>query len=84
MASEYREALESAQRIIGSFAAIGRVCGGISGEAVRRWWVRGCPPRTEYTGETNYASLISQATGGVVKREHLRPEKRPRGWKKAA
>jgi hypothetical protein len=85
MASGYLEALESAKQIIGSFRSIGRVCGGISGEAVRRWAMRGCPPRTEYTGETDYATAISLATGGAVKPEELRPAKRkPKGWKKAA
>lgn len=85
MASGYREALDSARRIIGGWRAVGRVCGGISGEAVRRWWVNDCPPRTEYTGETDYGPAISRATGGAVKAEALRPAKRkPKGWKKAA
>lgn len=81
----YREALESARRILGSFAAIGKVCGDLSGEAVRKWAARGCPPRTEYTGETAYAALISKATGGVVKASALRPQApRRKGLKKAA
>lgn len=73
MTTEYSEALEAARRILGSFASIGRVCGGLSGEAVRRWHARGRPPRTEYTGETDYASSISLATSGAVKRSELRP-----------
>ena len=81
----YREALETARQTLGSYAAIGRVCGGLSGEAVRRWSVLGYPPRTEYSGETDYASAISRATGGAVKREALRAAKRqPKGLKKAA
>ncbi len=81
----YKQALDSAKEILGGYKGIGQVCGGISGEAVRRWYVRGCPPRTEYTGETDYASLIAKATRHAVKREALRPETRkPKGWKKAA
>ena len=72
----YREALESARQILGSYASVGRVCGGISGQAVRKWSLLGYPPRTEYTGETDYASAISRATGGAVKRQALRPERR--------
>ena len=82
---EYREAIEAARQALGSYAAIGRVCGGLSGEAVRRWSVLGYPPRTEYTGETDYASAISRATHGAVKRETLlRPKRKPKGLKKAA
>lgn len=72
----YKKAIESARKILGSYASIGRACGGLSGEAVRRWSVNGCPPRTEYTGETDYASAISRATRGAIKREALRPARR--------
>lgn len=41
---------------------IGRECGR-SGEAVRKWGVKGCLPRTDYTGETNYAKIISGMDG---------------------
>jgi DNA-binding transcriptional regulator YdaS (Cro superfamily) len=71
----YREALDSARRILGSYRALGRVCG-ISGQAVLKWSMLGYPPRTEYTGETDYASAISRATRGAVKRQALLPEKR--------
>lgn len=72
----YAEALESARQILGSYATIGRICGGLSGESVRKWSVRGYPPRTEYSGETDYASAISRATRGEVPRKDLRPAKR--------
>lgn len=80
----YTEALESARRILGSYATIGRICGGLSGESVRKWAERGRPPRTEYSGETDYASAISRATRGEVPRQDLRPKRQPKGWKKAA
>lgn len=73
----YREALESARRILGSYAALGRVCGGITRQAISKWLALGYPPRTEYTGETDYASAISRATGGRVTEAQLRPRLKP-------
>jgi hypothetical protein len=73
----YRDALESARQIIGSYASLGQVCGGISGQAVRKWSLLGYPPRTEYTGETTYASAIARATGGRVTEAQLKPRLKP-------
>lgn len=39
---------------------------GVTNGAVMNWQRRGKLPRTEWTGETNYAEKISEATGGEV------------------
>jgi hypothetical protein len=69
----YIEALQKARDILGSYDAIGEVCGGLSGKAVLKWKNNGRPPRTEYTGETNYAALIEEATNQRVGRTSLLP-----------
>ena len=38
----------------------------ISYQAVRKWAAAGRLPRTDYTGETTYASAIERATGGAI------------------
>lgn len=60
------EALDKAVSILGSNAAVGRVCGSLTHEAVRKWRKKGRMPRTEYTGETIYAQLIAKATNEQV------------------
>lgn len=69
----YISSLIKARDILGSFDAIGAACGGLSGKAVIKWKNNGRPPRTEYTGETNYAIMIESATKGKVKRADLLP-----------
>jgi len=69
----YKNNLLRAKNELGSFDAVGKVCGGLSGKAVMKWRDKGRPPRTEYTGETNYAQLIESATKGVVKACDLLP-----------
>jgi hypothetical protein len=74
----YSEKLLEAKDILGSYEAIGKVCG-VSGNAIMKWVANGKPPRTEYTGETNYAEIISAAVGGVViKADLIPPIKRTR------
>lgn len=51
---------------------IGRACG-VSAEAVRKWGLKGRMPRTEYTGETAYAPIISDLTDGRVPVTELVP-----------
>jgi hypothetical protein len=72
--NSYISSLEKAREILGSYDAIGIVCGGLSGKAVLKWKKNGRPPRTEYTGETHYASLIASATKRKVKRSDLLPD----------
>lgn len=68
----YSEKLNEASRIVGGFEKLGRVCG-LTGKAVKKWAVAGRPPRTEYTGETQYAEKISGAVGGKITVDQLRP-----------
>ena len=42
-------------------------------QAVRKWEKKGGLPRTDYTGETDYASKIVEATNNQVTMEELRP-----------
>ncbi len=60
----------------GSFEALGRACN-VSGKAVKKWADAGRPPRTEYTGETEYAEAISELVGGRVSPDDLRPKLNP-------
>jgi DNA-binding transcriptional regulator YdaS (Cro superfamily) len=69
-----QKSLDKARAILGSYAAVGAVCGGLSGKAVEKWRKRGRLPRTEYTGETHYAELIERATEGAIQQADLRPE----------
>jgi DNA-binding transcriptional regulator YdaS (Cro superfamily) len=39
---------------------------GVTYQAIRKWEARGRLPRTEWTGETNYAGLIEEATEGQI------------------
>ncbi|WP_367154675.1 hypothetical protein [Methylomonas sp. HYX-M1] len=68
----YSEKLNEASRIVGGFEKLGRVCG-LTGKAVKKWAIAGRPPRTEYTGETQYAELISKAVDGEISVDQLRP-----------
>lgn len=52
--------IQKAVAMIGGFAAAGRICGR-SGQAVMKWAKKGRLPRTEATGETQYAELMARA-----------------------
>jgi hypothetical protein len=71
--NNYSQKILEIRRILGSYNAVGKACGGISGKAITKWRDRGRPPRTEYTGETQYASMLEDATLGVVKAKDLLP-----------
>jgi hypothetical protein len=40
-------------------------------QALRKWERNGRLPRTEWTGETNYAEQIEKLTGGAVPKSEL-------------
>jgi DNA-binding transcriptional regulator YdaS (Cro superfamily) len=44
---------------------------GVTYQAIRKWEAKGRLPRTDWTGETNYAAAIDEATGGEVSRSAL-------------
>lgn len=46
------------------------ICGR-SYQAVKKWEKAGRLPRTDWTGETNYAEKIEKATNGAVSRDEL-------------
>ena len=56
--------------VIVGLRALARSCG-VTYQAVRKWESRGRLPRTDWTGETSYASKIEEATKGVITREQL-------------
>lgn len=61
--------LEEAIRIVG-LARLARELNR-SYQAIRKWERARRMPRTEWTGETKYSSLIEQLTGGAVTRAML-------------
>lgn len=44
---------------------------GVTYQAIRKWEAAGRLPRTEWTGETDYARRIVQMSGYAVSREDL-------------
>ena len=48
---------------------------GKSYQAVKKWELAGCLPRTEWTGETSYAKKISKATGGKITASQLKKQR---------
>jgi len=47
---------------------------GVSHTSIRKWYQRGRLPRTDITGETQYAKLIEKATDGAVRAQDLLDE----------
>ena len=45
---------------------------GVTYQALKKWEKAGRLPRTDWTGETDYAAAIDRATGGRVSRLSLR------------
>ena len=50
--------------------ALARLCD-VSPGAIYKWQRKGTLPRTDWTGETDYASRIEEATKGAVTRDQL-------------
>jgi hypothetical protein len=61
--------LEAAFELLGP-NRIARICG-VKGPSAIKWRTKGRLPRTEWTGETDYATLIARETSGAVTREQL-------------
>ena len=62
--------IKEAVVLLGGCATTGRLCG-VSGKAVIKWCAKGRLPRTEWTGETDYATRISAALKGRVSKKRL-------------
>lgn len=54
----------------GGAEKVAKVCG-VSARAVYKWAAAGSLPRTEYTGETQYAEKIAAAAGGAFSSQEL-------------
>ncbi|MGB1951688.1 MAG: hypothetical protein ACPHQ9_13025 [Marinobacter sp.] len=64
---------ESIDRIPGKVPAAAMACG-VTVRAVYKWIDRGMLPRTEYTGETDYADRLACASGGAFSGGWLKAE----------
>lgn len=62
-------AIQRAADLIGTYK-IAEACG-VRGPSVYKWLEKGRLPRTEWSGETNYAEKIEIATDGQVKKIEL-------------
>jgi len=56
----YPNAIAYAFEAAGGLGAAARICGR-SSQALNKWRLAGCLPRTDYTAETNYAELLANA-----------------------
>lgn len=70
MSNPIRKAVDAA----GSIAELTRFLGLRSTNTVRKWLVAGHFPRSEWTGETNYAARIAKEYG--LKKSELLPRRR--------
>lgn len=50
--------------------ALAKACN-VTPQAIYKWQAKGRLPRTDWTGETDYASRIEEATGGRITRAQL-------------
>lgn len=55
---------------IGGQTAAARICG-VSPVAVHKWVKRGCLPRTDFTGKTHYAFMLTKASNGAFGEDWL-------------
>ena len=65
--------MKSLKHILDSLGAakVAGLCG-ISVRAVYKWRTSNSLPRTEYTGETRYSEILSQALENVVSAKEIR------------
>ncbi|MCU9528769.1 helix-turn-helix domain-containing protein [Pseudomonas mosselii] len=79
-------AISIAVELAGGPIAVAGACM-ISRQSVDKWIAKGSLPRTEYTGETNYAERISalaEANGKAVDAHRLLREAHPAKQQKSA
>ena len=62
--------------IDGKQVGAGKACG-VTASVIGRWIKQQCLPRTEYTGETNYAEALSIACGRKFSRKWILAEAHP-------
>jgi hypothetical protein len=68
--------LEKALGLAGGQTGLANIVG-LTPQAIQKWVANGCLPRTEWTGETNYAEQIVQSLDFRITKEELlhRPER---------
>jgi len=59
---DFPSAIAFAFEAVGGIGAASKVCNR-SYQALNKWRQAACLPRTDYTGETNYAELLANAAG---------------------
>lgn len=64
-----KQRIKYAIEIAGGQVRVAKACG-VSQPAVSGWINRGLP-RTDWTGETNYAGAIERLTNGVITKDWL-------------
>ncbi|MGX1958415.1 Cro/Cl family transcriptional regulator [Serratia proteamaculans] len=52
-------------------SVVAEACG-LTPKAIYKWMERGSLPRTEFTGETNYAERIARSSGGRYSASEIR------------
>lgn len=68
--------LEVINSVPGKVSGTAKVCG-VSVRAVYKWLNTGRLPRTDYSGETNYAEKISAASGGKFSASQILKSNKP-------
>lgn len=63
----FKDAIEQ----VGGPIQVAKVCG-VTRQAVDKWIHNGRLPRTDYTGETNYAELLAKASKGAFTARQLK------------
>ncbi|WHP46397.1 hypothetical protein QMO40_07110 [Mannheimia bovis] len=67
---------------IGSVLKVSELLG-VSHSAIHRWLIANALPRTEWTGETDYAQRLSDALGGKLSKTQILEIAHPRNNPKA-
>lgn len=70
-------AISIAVEKVGGPIAAAKACG-VRRQAVDKWLNKGYLPRTDYTGETNYAQRLADAAEGCFTAEWLLAEATPK------
>ncbi|CAI1213474.1 TPA: hypothetical protein SMI16_002280 [Serratia liquefaciens] len=57
--------VKKAIKAVGGPAKAAEICER-SVTAIQKWQSKGCLPRTEYTGKTNYAEILASHSNGAI------------------
>ncbi|MCY1503021.1 hypothetical protein D9M68_371340 [compost metagenome] len=70
-------AISIAVEAVGGPVAAAKACG-VSRQAIDKWLAKGSLPRTDYTGETDHAKSLAEASGGKFTAEWLLAQAAPK------